>query len=227
MNVKRKDIMPMKDKPFLWLNIREETSKTFGRRIKLMLCHELLKEYLEQNQFGPGDFIFPINPVVVNRYLKRLGERVLGKKGITMYDFRHNSACYWLPRYPNESALMYRLGWKNSIMIHYYTDLLGMKDTIQADDLLLDVTKVELQKELNHERNERELLQEQIGIQKEELERIKVQLTQSKSRDEIILKLIKGLLRKGKRKDIIEAVMEEDLAEELVRMGLKDQKKGR
>jgi len=219
MNVKKKDITPIKDKPYFWLNIREETAKTFGRRIKLMLCHQPLKEHLEQNQFEPDDFIFQISPVVVNRYFKRLGERVLGKKGITMYDFRHNSACYWVPRYPNENALMYRFGWKNSRMIHYYTDLLGMKDTIQEDDILLDVTRAELQKELDNERQERELLHEQLGVQNKELAAIKEQLGQSQYRDEIILKLIKGLLRKGKRKDVVEAVREEGLVEELVGLG--------
>jgi integrase len=219
MNIKEKDISPMKDKSFFWLNIREETAKTFGRRIKLIFCHQLLKEYLAQKNLKPDDFVFQISPVSVNKYLKRLGERVLGKKGITMYDFRHNSACYWLPRYPSENALMYRFGWKNSRMIHYYTELMGMKDTIKEDDLLLDVAKAELQKELENGMKERELLQEQVGIQNKELAEIKVKLTQSESRDKLILKIIQGLAKKGKMKDLIEAVKEEGLTEELTQLG--------
>lgn len=177
MNIKRKDITPIKDKPFLALNIRDETTKTFGRNIKLMLCHDLLKDYLEGHKFKPEDFIFQIKPYVVNKYIKRLGYRVLGKgnalkdkkgkiisisNGITMYDFRHNSACYWLSRYKSEPALMYRFGWKDSKMIHYYTEFLGRKDTIQEEDLMVDITKVDLQRNLEQETREREILEDQV-----------------------------------------------------------------
>ncbi len=84
------------------LNIREETSKTFGRRIKLMFCHGLLKEYIKEEDLKPDDFLFKINHHVVNRYLKRLAEKILGDKPspagakyseLTMYDFRHCSCC--------------------------------------------------------------------------------------------------------------------------------------
>ena len=33
-------------------------------------------------------------------------------------------------------------------MIHYYTEYLGMKDTITEDDMYVDITKVELEKEV-------------------------------------------------------------------------------
>ncbi len=35
------------------LNIRDEVSKTFGRRIKLLFCHGLLKEYIPQKGLKP------------------------------------------------------------------------------------------------------------------------------------------------------------------------------
>ncbi|HLC62255.1 MAG TPA: tyrosine-type recombinase/integrase [Candidatus Nanoarchaeia archaeon] len=162
LNIKSKDIADIKGTPYLLLTIREETSKTFGREIKLMLSYELLRNYLTENTFKSDDFIFPVNASVTNQYIKRLGERVLGKKGITMYDFRHNSACYWLPRYKSESALMYRFGWKDSKMIHYYTELMGMKDTIQEDDLMIDVTKSDLQKALDNEKKQRQLVEERM-----------------------------------------------------------------
>jgi len=172
MNVKRKDITPIKDTPYYTLNIREETSKTFGRKIKLMLCHELLRDFLEENQFEPDEFLFKISPPTVNKYLKRLGERALGKKGITMYDFRHNSACYWLPRYDKENALLYRFGWKDSKMIHYYTELMGMRDTIQEENMLVDITKTELEKELEQERKQRILLDERLTSMSSKMEKI-------------------------------------------------------
>ena len=143
---------------FKELNIRQEVSKTFGRRIKLMLCSELIKQYIKEKGLTFNDYVFKISPPVVNRYLKRLAKRILGDKEsparqkyseLTMYDFRHSSSCYWLPRYKSESALKYRFGWKKSDKIHYYSELLGMKDTISEEDMLLDITKTEIEKELH------------------------------------------------------------------------------
>ena len=137
------------------LHIREEISKTFGRKIKIMICSDLLKNHV--SNLDKDDYLFPICPKLVNKYLKRLGKKVFGDieseagqkySDLTMYDFRHISCCYWLPRYKSESALKYRFGWKKSEKIHYYSELLGMKDTISEEDILLDVTKAEIEKKL-------------------------------------------------------------------------------
>lgn len=173
VNVKRKDLEWIdKDKRYD-LEIRNEISKTFGRKIKLLLSSELLKTYIDRHEFAMDDFIFPINKVVFNNYLKRLSTKVFGqkleklsknksKKSLTGYDFRHCSACYWYPRYTNRNALLYRFGWKKEDKIHYYTHFLGMKDTIQEEDLYIDITKTELQKQLEIERAERVKMKEQI-----------------------------------------------------------------
>jgi len=153
------------------LNIREETSKTFGRRIKLMICPELLKEYIKVKNLKSEDQLFDICPSVINRNLKILGKNVFGDEKslagqkyseITMYDFRHISCCYWLPRYKSESALKFRFGWKNSDKIHYYSEMLGMRDTISDDDMLIDITKTEIEQELQKSKREREIQQDQI-----------------------------------------------------------------
>ncbi|MFH1500387.1 MAG: hypothetical protein ABIE22_00380 [archaeon] len=156
-------------KNYTELQIRDEVSKTFGRRIKLMICSKILKAYVEENNLKPEDQLFPISPTVVNRYLKNLAVKVLGKgvseagefySRLSMYDFRHCSCCYWLPRYKSESALKYRFGWKKSDKIHYYSELLGMKDTISEEDLLIDVTKTEIEKRLTKTEQEAEFLRE-------------------------------------------------------------------
>jgi hypothetical protein len=184
MNVKVSDIeKENKDNAIAFLNIRDETSKTFGRKIKLMFSYPLLKEYIDTNKIQKNDFIFTKNPNVMNRYLRRLGFKVLKigektfrkagrfktvpdvKNGITLYDFRHNSACYWLPRYKSEIALRYRFAWKSSRMIEYYTEFLGMKDTIAKEDMLVDVTKTDLENELQKERQERQILDEKMKAQ--------------------------------------------------------------
>ncbi len=137
------------------LNIKEEISKTFGRKIKIMLCSDMLRGYIKDKQMKSEDYLFPINNLVVNRYLQRLAKRLFGDEvseagarfsEITMYDFRHCSCCYWLPRYKTESALKFRFGWLKSDKINYYSEMIGMKDTIAQEDLLIDTTKTEIEK---------------------------------------------------------------------------------
>lgn len=187
-NVRRKDIRPHESlKDVYWLNVREETSKTFGRKIKLMLCGKMLKRYLGDKEFKDEDFIFKGSPPVINQYLKRLGYKVLkigkmrkvklknGKEeemisdGLTMYDFRHVSACYWLPRYKNQNALMYRFGWLEAKMIRYYSDFLGMSDTIAQEDLDTSEMSSEMQKQIDGK-------DKQIALQDEKLNSMQKQI---------------------------------------------------
>lgn len=188
INVKVSDLF----NDFKELNIREETSKTFGRRIKLMLSSDLLKDYIKSNALSSEDYLFKICPAVVNRYLKRLAGRILGDKPspagqryseLTMYDFRHVSCCYWLPRYKSESALKYRFGWKQSDKIHYYSEFLGMKDTISEEDLLIDVTKTEIEKRLEKSDKEKEIMKEELSMLREQV--AKIMLVTNKIHSEI------------------------------------------
>jgi len=155
------------------LNIREDISKTFGRRIKLMLCSDLLKEHIRSKGLQHDNYLFNISPPSVNQYLKRLAKRVLGDNeslagqrysDLTIYDFRHCSCCYWLPRYKSESALKFRFGWKKSDKIHYYSEMLGMRDTISEEDLLVDITKTEIEKQLTKAKNENDMLKDRMGL---------------------------------------------------------------
>lgn len=182
MNVRVQDLELDERTGTYTLNIREETSKTFGRRIKLLLSSEMLKTHLERSDKKPDEYIFTKTPQRVNQYLKRLGNRILGtgeltikgtiRDGLTMYDFRHASACYWTPRYKSESALKYRFGWKKSDMIHYYTELLGMKDTIQEEDLYVDITKTDLERQIQDGKKEIELLKEQLQTQAQQTKKM-------------------------------------------------------
>jgi integrase len=177
MNIKVSDLF----NDFKELNIRDEISKTFGRRIKLMICSNLLKAYVKERGLKSEDYLFKIVPTGVNKYLKRLASRVLGNENspagqkysdLTMYDFRHCSCCYWLPRYKSESALKYRFGWKKSEKVHYYSELLGMKDTISEDDLLVDVTKTEIEQRLSKSEKEKEIMQERLTNMEKYMQRI-------------------------------------------------------
>lgn len=166
---------------FKELNIRDEISKTFGRRIKLMICSDLIREYIKARDLQSDDYLFQISPPAVNQYLKRLASRVLGDgkslagqkySELSMYDFRHISCCYWLPRYKSESALKFRFGWKKSDKIHYYSEMLGMRDTIQEGDMLVDVTKTELERRLANAEKENELMREEMKALREQGEEI-------------------------------------------------------
>jgi hypothetical protein len=167
---------------FKELNIRDEISKTFGRRIKIMFCSEMLKQYVKDKKLSENDQLFKINYIVANRYLKRLAKKVFGDREslageryskLTLYDFRHNSCCYWLPKYPSEIALKYRFGWKKSDKIHYYSELLGMRDTISEEDLLVDVTKTEIEKRLMISEKNNEISKERIKALEEQIIEIK------------------------------------------------------
>lgn len=186
MNVRACDLTMLENGKYE-LHIRENTSKTFGRKIKLMLCSDILKEYLERKKIKGEEYIFKIEPRVTNQYLKRLFKKVLGDyetKGgektsdVNMYDFRHSSACYWLPRYKSESALKYRFGWKKSEMVHYYSKLLGMQDTIQEDDLMLGSEyKNKMEKELEMQKQQNVILEEKAEAMQAQLLRMDKILT--------------------------------------------------
>jgi len=146
-----------------------------------MICSDLLREYIKNKKLQGEDYLFKIKPATINKYLKRLALTVLGDgtseagqkySEISLYDFRHISCCYWLPRYKSESALKYRFGWKKSDKIHYYSELLGMKDTISEEDLLIDVTKTEIEKRLTKAENDKEVLQERVGMMELQMKKI-------------------------------------------------------
>ena len=116
-------------------------------------------EYNETNKYNDN-----------NKYNNKKYETIVD--GVSMYDFRHSSACYWLQRYKSESALKYRFGWKKSDMIFYYTELLGMSDNIESEDLYVDISKTELEQQINKDRTEIELLRDEITNQDAKMKEI-------------------------------------------------------
>lgn len=156
LSLRIKDIS-QEDKGEVWVDIPDEISKTFGRKIKLILCGKDLIKYIQENKLNDDDLLFPYSAPMVNRYLNELGKQLFGdgysKAGeryprLTMYDFRHCSSCYWLKRYKTIGSIMYRFGWKSEKYIHYYSEFLGMKDPIKQDDLYIDITKADMEKEI-------------------------------------------------------------------------------
>ena len=234
-NIKVSDLIILPNSNHFQLDIRDEIAKTFGRKVKLLLCSKLLRDYISAKQLGKEDYLFSFNETSFNRYLKTLVVKVLGRcktlggkytDKIRMYDIRHSSSCYWLPRYKSESALKYRFGWKKSTMIHYYTKLLGMRDTITEEDLLVDSeAKTQLENQLTKQTNEKLILQEQVDNQKQELNNIKDQLTLSKERDNLIVRLIQKIVGTGRMNELLDILDQEGLLRDFDRVIREEDKK--
>lgn len=171
MNVRVCDITEVPG-DFPMLRIRGESSKTFGRDVKLTVSYDLLKEYIKLNGLKEEDPVFQITPSVVNKYLQRLAKRLFGEgvtrggeyySKLTMYDIRHCSSCYWVNMYNgNEVAIKQRFGWKKSDKIYYYTKFLGIEDPLKPEDLIKGTTKTEIEKKLIRTEAENSILKERI-----------------------------------------------------------------
>jgi len=138
----------------VYVNLSKEISKSVGRKIKLLLCGRNVLQYIKDNNIGDNDLLFPLSADYINWQLKEVAKKIFKDKEskagakyseLSLYDFRHNSCCYWLTKYKNTAGLMYRFGWKQEKYIHYYSEFLGMKDTIRDEDLYVDITKTELE----------------------------------------------------------------------------------
>lgn len=158
---------------------RVAKKNSFGRKIKLKLCSELIKEYIQINHLQPNDLLFNMTQAGFNKALRVQAVKLFGKEPtkarespdkITAYDIRHNSACYWLKRYKTHRDLMYRFGWKNEDKIFYYTEFLDMRDTIDDEDMLTKEDKTLMEKEIDNLKKD---LERQMQINKEELKEIK------------------------------------------------------
>jgi len=159
---------------------------SFGRKVKLKLCSELLNEYIKINKLKPEDTLFQITQAGFNKALRVATIKLFGKEQtksreytdkITNYDIRHNSACFWLKRYKTHKDLMYRFGWKSEDKILYYTEFLDVRDTIDDEDLLTKEDKTRLENEIIEMNkkfdNKEKIYIEMFNNMKMELEKLK------------------------------------------------------
>jgi integrase len=164
-------------KDFKQVTIPEEAAKTFERTINLKLCSDLIKEYVANENLKDDDFLFSKDLWTTNKYLKENCGKLFGKDKIsnarakgnygnfTLYDIRHNSACFWLNRYPTQSALMYRMGWKSADKIEYYTNFLGQGDKLTDGDMISGEDKPKLyllEKEVGELKGDNQKMREQM-----------------------------------------------------------------
>ncbi len=201
------------EKNIVYVNIRDETSKTFGRKIKLLLCGKDLLEYIKRSELKPEDRLFGFSPEYTNRYLGELAKQLFGEKvskagakytDLSMYDFRHNSCCYWIQRYKNNTGLMFRFGWKTEKYILYYSEFLGMRDLISQEDLYIDITKTELEKQLDEQGKQVISLQNAQTEMQKELERTKKNLKKEAKENRVADEFVANIFRN--RPEILRAI---------------------
>jgi len=152
-NLKVSDIAP----DYKEITIRAESSKTFERTVKILESSQALQEYVKLNNLKDDDYIFSFSYSMFNQRLKKVavqlyGDRITrgGKRWgqFSMYDLRHIGACHLRKGYYKSKidALMYRGGWTNLKMLNYYTKKIGMTDTIEENDLIIEADKSKVQK---------------------------------------------------------------------------------
>lgn len=131
----------------VYVNIRQEVSKTYGRKFNLVLCDDEVREYVKRNKLGPQDLLFPFyNMKTFNKTLQRTFIKVFGDmltpggkpySELTGYAFRHSGACYLRSlKGVSIDKLMVRGGWSNLRRINYYTKFLGLDGRIEREHLI-------------------------------------------------------------------------------------------
>lgn len=156
-----------------WLEVRHEVAKknSFGRKFKLLISDQLVKDHIQREKLSQTDLLFPKRVEAVKKYYKLRMSRLYGDKtsparkqyrSLSLYDLRHNSICYWRQRVKDVNALMYRYGHKNPARVFYYDEFIGYKDTIEAEDILSRDEATQLEQELSQERTQRRILEERM-----------------------------------------------------------------
>jgi len=85
-------------------------------------------------------------------------------------------------------------------MIHYYTELLGMRDTIEEEDLYIDVSKTQLENEINKKGTEINLLQEQIAKEEQKAKERDEKLLNQEKQIEEMMKVLQSIQLEQKMK---------------------------
>jgi integrase/recombinase XerD len=167
LNIRFEDIIyPSESFPYFRLDLKEEYSKTKGRKIGLFWKYstQAVKEYLdEQVQNNPKNPVYNKKYDAIRMFITRRGKKVLNKR-VHFHLFRKGSATYYAKDL-NRQQLCVRYGWKfSSDMPDIYISRAGLDEEV-VKDRIEAVTTNKLEKE-NQE------LKTQMGIMKEQFEGI-------------------------------------------------------
>lgn len=166
LNIRFEDIIPPTEGfPYYKIDIKTEYSKTVGRIPGCYWKHTAtaIREYLKSIPRGhPKDRVLTKNYDAVRFFLRRLGNKVLGKR-VHAHLFRKSSATYYAPKL-NRQELCYRYGWVfSSDVVDIYIARAGMKEENVKEKILnTDLSRVE---------KENQELQAKFAVMKDQNER--------------------------------------------------------
>ena len=170
----------------------DKVSKTFERTVKLKHSPAHLRAYIQQFDLKKDDLLMVPTQYAFNKYLRTLSKRLFGNKKtkargtydrLKLYDIRHMAGIFWKDKYPTNNGVMYRMGWTSEKMLNYYTEFLGERDKIDDEDLLTKEDKNRFESEI---------------------EKLKQQVSNSATKEEVIFLVKKALEKTKQQKQIIE-----------------------
>ena len=176
-----------------YFKIRLEFSKTKPRTISVPLSTRLLQAWLEVHpaRENPQAQLFPLTYGNLRMLVRRIGERVLGKK-VSPHMLRHSSATFYANKLGNRFQLCYRYGWTmSSRVVDRYLDREGILENATVDAILAD-QKTSTEKVKQVYREELSTLRESHMAVQEELKGFKAQLDELRD-GKGILSLLMGL----------------------------------
>lgn len=175
----------------VWVNVRDDVSKTFGRQYNLLFCGQQLLDYIKRKELKSRDRLFDFSPPYFNRKLKKIAEQVFGDKkphptcdyykNLNLYDLRHSSAIHFRllskenPADISLDAVRHRFGWTDFTMLNYYSQFLGMDGKIDKVGMLLKQDKHKLERDLEQMKRKVKLLENF----KKEIEELKATMLKS------------------------------------------------
>lgn len=179
LNLRFEDIEePTKNFPYYQIDIKEEYSKTLGRKIGLYweYCTEATAKYLASiEKKNPKDRVLDIDYDTVRMFLSRLGMKVLNKR-IHAHMFRKSSATFHASKF-NRQQLCKRFGWRfNSNVVDVYISRAGI-DEVEVKDVMLD-DDVSILRQKNKE------LETKFNLQEKELLSIKAMIKEMQEHDQ-------------------------------------------
>lgn len=151
----------------VWINIRDEISKTFGRKFNLVYSGDLILDHIKGKE--PHEPLFVYSSPMFNKQMQKVAfqlwenkKSLAGEyyKNITLYDLRHSGAIHYRQLFQKTGqsldSLRHRGGWTDFRMINYYTKLLGLDGHIDKEKTLLEEDKTNLEKELEKLKSDRD-----------------------------------------------------------------------
>jgi len=136
---------PTKNFPYYQIDIKEEYSKTLGRKVGLYweYCTESIAKYLASiEKKDAKDRVLEVNYDAVRMFLTRLGKKVLNKR-VHAHMFRKSSATFYASKL-NRQQLCKKFGWTfSSDVVDVYINRAGV-DEFEVKDVMLndDISKV-------------------------------------------------------------------------------------